>query len=160
MAKKKFAGPEAFFVSLVSLYFTEKVTPISGRKAAETLPPNEALVLGMMCLLGTYTGAGFVGTLHRHYGVMDVHECSSLAEIGISSLVGRGYLRFGSKAAENAFAESGILGTIPFVVTAKGAARISYLVGNLTGENVKEVAKRIQIESKDAAKAWKANLDG
>lgn len=50
MAKMKFTGPEAFFVSLVSLYFTEKVTPISGRRAAETLPPNEALVLGMMCL--------------------------------------------------------------------------------------------------------------
>lgn len=48
------------------------------------------------------------------------------------------------------------LGDIPFVVTAKGAKRIGFLVANLTGENVKEVAKKVQLDSKEQAKGWTA----
>lgn len=40
------------------------------------------------------------------------------------------------------------------MVTAKGAKRIGFLVANLTGEDLKDVIKRLQAESKEAAKTW------
>lgn len=48
------------------------------------------------------------------------------------------------------------LGDVPLVVTAKGAKRIGFLVANLTGEDVNEAIKRLQAESKEAAKTWAA----
>jgi hypothetical protein len=49
------------------------------------------------------------------------------------------------------------LGDVPLVVTAKGAKRIGFLVANLTGEDVKEIIKRLQAESKEASKTWTAS---
>lgn len=76
-------------------------------------------------------------------------------------LLQRGYLKPASKKAEQALEiekESKVwgLGGVPLVVTAKGAKRIGFLVANLTGEDVKEVIKRLQAESKEAAKTWAA----
>jgi hypothetical protein len=48
------------------------------------------------------------------------------------------------------------LGNIPFVVTAKGAKRIGFLVANFTGENVKDVVKKLRMVSKEQAKRWTA----
>lgn len=48
------------------------------------------------------------------------------------------------------------LGGVPFVVTAKGAKRIGYLVGAHTGRDAAEVVKEVQAKSKDAAKSWVA----
>ena len=46
------------------------------------------------------------------------------------------------------------LGDVPFVVTAKGAKRIGFLVANVTDEDVKEVVKKLQLDSKEQAKGW------
>ena len=77
---------------------------------------------------------------------------------GVLRLMERGYLKPGSEKAERALNERNDrvwgLGDMPFVVTAEGAKRIGYLVANLTGENVKDVVEKLQVESQKAAKAW------
>ncbi len=61
MTPKKLSDPSwPFLQSMMSLYLNEKVTPHSGRDAVETLPPMEALVLGVMCLTKTYNSRYFV----------------------------------------------------------------------------------------------------
>lgn len=163
MAAKKPTDPSVPFLEvLISLYFADKVTPHSGRLASESLPPAEALMLGLMCLKKTYSGAGLAMSLHIHYQVFDRREAAMLAEVGILGLVSRGYLRPASKAAQKELDERDMntwgLGTVPFVVTAKGAKRIGYLVANLTGEPFKDVVKRLQAESKEYAKTRAGRL--
>ena len=156
---KKLTDPSwPFLQSLMSLYFTRKVTPDSGTEEVETLPPMEALVLGVMCLTKTYNSRHFNNLLYRKYRIFGVEECGILTETGILGLVERGYLKPASKAAEKALeardGEIWGLGDVPFVVTAAGAKRIGYLVANLTGEDVKDVVKKLPAESKEAAKTW------
>lgn len=150
----------AFLQTMMSLYFNTKVEPYSGVKEAETLPPMEALVLGMMCLNKTYSSRAFSNRLCA-YEVFDSRECDIFAEAGILGLMKRGYLKPASKKAEQALNVRNDkvwgLGDVPFVVTAQGAKRIGFLVANLTGEDVKEVNKRLQADSKEAAKTWAAN---
>lgn len=159
LAPKKLTDPSwPFLQSMMSLYFTDKVTPGAGIKAVETLPPMEALVLGMMCLTKTYNSRNFTNLLYRKYRIFDSRECDIFTEVGILKLMDLGYLRPASKKAERALKERDIdvwgLGDVPFVVTAKGAARIGYLVANFRAEPVKDVIKQLQAESKEAAKAW------
>jgi hypothetical protein len=151
----------AFLQTMMSLYFTDKVEAHSGKKEAETLPPMEALVLGMMCLNGTYSSQAFSNRLFSHR-TFNARECDVFGEAGILGLLQRGYLKPASKKAEQALEiekESKVwgLGNVPLVVTAKGAKRIGLLIANLTGQDVKEVIKRLQAESKEAAKTWAAN---
>jgi hypothetical protein len=155
------ASSSAFLQTMMSLYFTNKVEPYSGTDEAESLPPMEALVLGMMCLNGTYNSRAFSNRLFSHR-TFDSRECDVFSEVGILSLIGRGYLKPASKKAEQALEaekETRVwgLGEVPLVVTAKGAKRIGFLVANLLGEDVKEVIKRLQADSKEAAKRWTAN---
>jgi hypothetical protein len=155
------ASSNAFLQTMMSLYFTNKVEANSGKAEAESLPPMEALVLGMMCLNGTYSSRAFSNRLFSHR-TFDSRECDVFSEVGILSLIGRGYLKPASKKAEQALEiekESRVwgLGEVPLVVTAKGARRIGFLVANFTGEDVKDVIKRLQAESKEDAKAWTAN---
>ncbi|WP_147289887.1 hypothetical protein [Crenobacter cavernae] len=147
-----------FLQSLMSLYFTDKVTPYTGTNEVKTLPPMEALVLGMMCLTKTYNSRHFNNLLYRKYRVFDERECGIFTEAGILGLIQRGYLEPACEEAEKALQERDEkvwgLGNVPFVVTEEGAKRIGYLVANLTGEDVKDVVKKLQAESKEAAKAW------
>lgn len=151
-----------FLKSMMSLYFTERMTPVSGDEAVQTLPPAEALVLGMMVLNGTYNCRSFRNLLHRKYRVFASEECDMLTEVGILGLLKRGYLKPASKAAEKALAEHDDrvwgLGDVPFVLTAKGAKRIGFLAANFRGEDVKKVVKDIQAESKEDAKQWHGHL--
>jgi len=146
---------------MMSLYFTNKVEPHSGTDEAKSLPPMEALVFGMMCLNGTYNSRAFSNRLFSHR-TFDTRECDVFSEVGILNLIGRGYLKPASKKAEQALEVEKKtrvwgLGEVPLVVTAKGAKRIGFLVANLTGEDVKDAIKRLQAESKEAAKRWTAN---
>lgn len=152
--------PNAQFLKMMmSLYFTDKVEANSGTDEAENLPPMEALVLGMMCLERTYNSRAFSNRLFS-FRTFDSRECDVMTESGILSLVHRGYLKPASKKAEQALENRNDrvwgLGDIPFVVTAKGARRIGFLVANMTGENAKEVVKKLQTESKEQAKGWTA----
>lgn len=159
MTPKKLEDPSQHFIQMMmSLYFTDKVGPYSGNNAAETLPPTEGFVLGTMCLDGIYNSQALSNRLFRPR-TFDSRECDIFAEVGILGLVHLGYLRPASKAAAQALdsrnGEIWGLGNVPFVVTAKGAKRIGYLVANLRGEDYKEVVKRLQAESKEAAKGWR-----
>jgi hypothetical protein len=78
-----------FLRMMMSLYFTDKVEPHSGKKEAETLPAMEALVLGMMCLEGTYNSRAFSNRLFS-FRTFDTRECDVMTEAGILSLLGRG----------------------------------------------------------------------
>lgn len=147
MATKLNPNSSALFLKMMmSLYFTDKVEPHSGKQEAESLPPMEALVLGMMCLEGTYNSRAFSNRLFS-FRTFDTRECDVITEAGILSLRDRGYLKPASKKAVQALENRNDrvwgLGDIPFVVTAKGAKRIGFLVANLTGENAKEVAKKL-----------------
>lgn len=158
MRASKNADPGQLFVrTMMSLYFTDKVGPTSGEREAETLPPMEALVLGMMCLNRVFSAQALSNRLFS-YKMFDSAECDILTEAGILKLMEFGYLRPASRRAQVALQNRNDrvwgLGDVPFIVTAKGAKRIAFLVGNLTGENVKEVVKRLQAESKEKAKAW------
>lgn len=160
MATKFKPNPNAPFLRMMmSLYFTDKVEAHSGTHEAQSLPPMEALVLGMMCLEGTYNSRTFSNRL-ASFRTFDSRECDVMTESGILSLIQRGYLKPASKKAEQALENRNYevwgLGDIPFVVTAKGAKRISFLVANMTGENAKEVVKKLQLESKEQAKGWAA----
>lgn len=160
MATKSKPNPNAQFLKMMmSLYFTDKVEPYSGTKEVESLPPMEALVFGMMCLEGTYNSRAFSNRLFS-FGTFDTRECAVMTEAGILKLLGRGYLKAASKKAEQALENRNDrvwgLGDVPFVVTAKGAKRIGFLVANFTGENVKEVVKKLQLDSKEQAKRWTA----
>lgn len=149
-----------FVQTMMSLYFTNEVTQAAGRSEVEALPPMEALVLGLMCLEKTYNGQHFNNRLYLKYRMFSSRECGIFAEVGILGLVGRGYLKPASKKAERAIDERDArvwgLGDVPFVVTAKGARRIGYLVANLRGGIYKEVVKELQAESRAAAKGWRA----
>ena len=159
IAPKKLSDPSwPFLQSLMSLYLSKRVTPHSGMDAVETLPPIEALVLGVMCLTKTYNSRYFNNLLYRKFRIFDVEECGVMTETGILGLVERGYLKPASKKAQEALDERDDtvwgLGDVPFVVTAKGAKRIGYLVANLRREEYKDVVTRLQAESKEAAKRW------
>jgi hypothetical protein len=159
VATTKLTDPSGTFMrTMMSLYFTNKVdTYVAGDDEAETLPPMEALVLGMMCLNKTYNSRAFSNRLFS-YRTFDSRECDVFSDAGILRLMERGYLKPASKKAEQALNQRNDrvwgLGDVPFVITAKGAKRIGHLVANLTGENVKEVVTRLQAESKEKAKAW------
>ncbi|MGY2492646.1 hypothetical protein [Cupriavidus sp. CP313] len=144
----------------MSLYFTDEVKPYSGTTEVETLPPMEALVLGMMCLTRTYNSRNLSNLLYRKYRAFDSRECDIFSEAGILGLVRRGYLKPASEEAEQVLNERDEkvwgLGDVPFVVTPEGAKRIGYLVANLRGEDIKDVVKQLQAESMEAAKAWVA----
>jgi|SRR5450830_44199 len=160
MATKFKPNPNALFLKMMmSLYFTDTVEPYSGRKEADSLPPMEALVLGMMCLEGTYNSSAFSNRLFS-FQTFDMRECDVMTEAGILGLLNRGYLRPASKKAAQALANRDDrvwgLGDVPFVVTAKGAKRIGFLVANFTAVNVKEVVKKLQLDSKEQAKGWTA----
>lgn len=143
---------------MMSLYFADKVDDYEAdAEAMETLPPMEALVLGVMCLNKTYNSRAFSNRLFS-YRTFDTRECDIFTEAGILRLVERGYLKPGSEKAEQALNERNDrvwgLGDVPFVVTPEGAKRIGFLVANLTGENVKDVVEKLQEESQKKAKAW------
>jgi hypothetical protein len=162
MQPEKLADPSwPFLQSLMSLYLSEEVTPLGGQDAVESLPPMEALVLGVMCLTKTYNSRQFQNLLYRKYRIFDNKECGVITETAIPSLVKRGYLKPASKEAEEALETRDLevwgLGDVPFVVTAKGAKRIGYLVANLRGEMYDDVVKRLPDESKEAAANWVAN---
>lgn len=65
-----------------------------------------------------------------------------------------------SKKAEQAINERNDrvwgFGNAPFVVTAKGALRIRYLVADLRGRLYKDLVKELQVELRAAAKDWRA----
>ncbi|MGX0136302.1 hypothetical protein [Cupriavidus metallidurans] len=151
-----------FMRTMMSLYFTNEVTPYAGQDEAKTLPPMETLVLGMMCLTQTYNSQHAKNLLYRKYRMFSARECGIFAEEGILGLVQRGYLRPASKKAEQAIKDRDMkvwgLGDVPFVVTAKGARRIGYLVANLRGGLYKDVVKELQAESRAAAKGWRADV--
>jgi len=159
VATTKLTDPSGTFMrTMMSLYFTDKVdTYEADAEALETLPPLEALVLGMMCLNKTYNSRTFSNRLFS-YRTFDSRECDVFTESGILRLMERGYLKPGSEKAEQALNERNDrvwgLGDVPFVVTAEGAKRIGFLVANLTGENVKDVVEKLQAESQEHAKAW------
>jgi len=121
---------------MMSLYFTDRVEPHSGTQEADSLPPMDALVLGMMCLESTYNSRAFTNRLFS-FRTFDTRECDVMTEAGILSLLGRGYLKPATKKAEQALENRNDrvwgLGNVPFVVTAKGAKRIGFLVANATG---------------------------
>lgn len=146
----------------MSLYFTERMTPVSGDEAAQSLPPAEALVLGLMVLNGVYNCRHFRNLLYRKYRVFSSEECDMVTEVGILGLLKREYLKPANKAAEKALAEHDDkiwgLGDVPFVLTAKGAKRIGFLAANFRGKDVKQVVKDLQAESKEAAKSWGTEL--
>ncbi|WP_341313504.1 hypothetical protein WN982_19315 [Paraburkholderia sp. IMGN_8] len=159
---EKLADPSwPFLQSLMSLYLSEEVTPHAGKDAVESLPPMEALVLGVMCLTKTYNSRSFQNLLYRKYRIFDNKECGVMTETAILRLVDRGYLKPASEQAEEALdmRDDAVwgLGDVPFVVTAAGAKRIGYLVANLRQENVEDVVKRLQVESKEAASNWVPN---
>ncbi|WP_175762096.1 hypothetical protein [Burkholderia anthina] len=161
LPQEKLADPSWPFVqTMMSLYFTDEVTPVAGQNEVKTLPPMEALVLGMMCLTKTYNSQYVNNLLYRKYRMFSSRECGIFAEAGILGLVQRGYLKPASEEAERALnaRDEKIwgLGNVPFVVTAEGAARIGYLVANLRGKDYKEVVKELQAESLEAARAWGA----
>ncbi len=158
---KKLSDPSVAFLStLMSLYLTGEVHPYSGVKEAENLPPKEALVLGLMCLNRTYNSAAFSNALFNRYRVFDSRECDIITETGMLNLKNLGFIKPASKAAQKALDERNDrvwgLGDVPFVVTAKGAKRIGYVVANLRGGLYKDVVKELQAESKAAAKDWSA----
>lgn len=159
LTQEKLHDPSASFMNtMMSLFFSDEVTPNSGRKEVEALPPMEAMVLGLMCLERTYNSRDFNNRLRFYYRSFSARECDILTEVGILGLVQRGYLRPASKRAERAINERNDriwgLGDVPFVVTAKGARRIGYLVANLRGGLYKDVVKELQAESREAAKDW------
>ncbi|WP_156802259.1 hypothetical protein [Leeia oryzae] len=147
-----------FLHSLMGLYFTDEVTQSAGKNEVQTLPPMEALVLGIMCLTKTYNSQHFNNLLRKKYQLFDDRECGIFTEIGILSLVKKGYLKPANEKAEIAIQERNDrvwgLGYVPFIVTEEGANRIGYLVANLTGEKFADVVKMLQEESKEAAKNW------
>jgi hypothetical protein len=147
-----------FVQTLMSLYLTEKVNPHSGTAEVKTLPPMEALVLGVMCLTKTYNSRHFNNLLYRKFLIFDERECGVFTETGILGLIEKGYLKPANKAAEIAIQDRDPdvwgLGDVPLVVTAAGAKSIGYLVANLRGEDFKQVTKDLQAESKEAAKSW------
>ncbi|MGK8204313.1 hypothetical protein ACRS8P_16875 [Burkholderia cenocepacia] len=162
LPQEKLTDPSMQFMqTMMSLYFTSEVTPAAGQSEAEALPPMEALVLGMMCLEQTYNSQQFNSHLRFKYRMFSVRECGIFTEVGILGLMQRGYLRPASKRAERAINERNDrvwgLGDVPFVVTAKGARRIGYLVANLRGGLYKDVVKELQAESRAAAKGWRAD---
>ena len=71
-----------FMRTMMSLYFTNEVTPYAGQDEAKTLPPMEALVLGMMCLTQTYNGQHAKNLLYRKYHMFSARECGIFAEEG------------------------------------------------------------------------------
>lgn len=159
LAPEKLSDPSwPFLQSLMSLYLSEELTPLGGAAAVESLPPMEALVLGVMCLTKTYNSRHFQNLLYRKYRIFDEKECGVATEKGILGLVGRGYLQPASEEAEASLktrdAEAWGLGDVPFVVTARGAKRIGYLVANLRREKYEEVVTTLQTESKEAAESW------
>ncbi|WP_208456954.1 hypothetical protein [Burkholderia vietnamiensis] len=163
--QEKLNDPSASFMqTMMSLFFTDEVTPYSGRKEVEALPPMETMVLGLMCLERTYNSQHFNSHLRFTYRSFSKRECDILTEVGILGLVKRGYLRPASKKAEAALNARNEkvwgLGNVPFVVTAKGARRIGYLVANLRGGLYKDVVKELQAESREAAKGWRADVLG
>ncbi|WP_250459582.1 hypothetical protein [Caballeronia sp. INML5] len=162
LPQEKLTNPSVSFMqTMMSLYFTDEVTPYSGRNEVEALPPMEALVLGMMCLEKTYNSQHFDNRLRFKYRSLNTRECGIFTEVGILGLLQRGYLRPASKKAEAALNARDEkvwgLGNVPFVVTAKGARRIGYLVANLRGGLYKDVVKELQAESREAAKCWRAD---
>ncbi len=163
LPQEKLTDPSLpFMQTIMSLFFTNEVTPCAGRDEAKTLPPMEALVLGIMCLTKTYNSQHVNNLLYRKYRMFSSRECGIFAEVGILGLVQSGYLKPASKKAEKALNEKNEkvwgLGNVPFVVTAKGARRIGYLVANLRGGIYKEVVKELQAESREAAKGWQADV--
>lgn len=163
LPQEKLTDPSMpFMQTMMSLYFTNEVTPYSGRNEVEALPPMEALVLGVMCLTKTYNSQLVNNLLYRKYRMFSSRECGIFAEVGILGLVQRGYLRPASKKAEKALNDRSEkvwgLGNVPFVVTAQGARRIGYLVANLRGGLYKDVVKELQAESRTAAKGWRADV--
>ena len=130
---KKLTDPSWPFVqSIMSLYLREKIEPLARNDAVDTLPPKEALVLGVMCLTNTYNSQHFQNLLYRKYRIFDAEECGVMAETGILGLVERSYLKPASKKAAEALKtrddEVWGLGDVPFVVTAKGASRAATFV--------------------------------
>ncbi|AIO24617.1 hypothetical protein [Burkholderia cepacia] len=163
LTQEKLNDPSASFMqTMISLFLTDEVTPYSGRKEVEALPPLETIVLGLMCLEKTYNSRHFDNRLRFKYRSFSTRECGIFTEVGILGLVARGYLRPASKRAERAINERNDrvwgLGDVPFVVTAKGARRIGYLVANLRGGLYKDVVKELQAESREAAKGWRADV--
>jgi hypothetical protein len=66
MRPKKLADLSWPFVqSIMSLYLSEKIEPLARNEAVDTLPPKEALVLGVMCLTNTYNSQHFQNLLYR-----------------------------------------------------------------------------------------------
>ena len=161
LPQEKLTDPSVpFMQTMMSLYFTNEVTPYAGQSEVEALPPMEALVLGMMCLTQTYNSQHVNNLLYRKYRIFSSRECGIFAEVGILGLVARGYLRPASKKAEQAICERNErvwgIGNVPFVVTSKGARRIGYLVANLRGGLYKDVVKELQAASRAAANGWRA----
>jgi hypothetical protein len=143
-----------FVAMMGSLYLSEKITQISGKQAADELPPMEAMVLGLMCINNKYNSASLYKYLTRTT-MFDLRECGLIVEIGMLNLIKAGYLKPGNVQAKKALESRDTtvwgLGDIPFVVTAKGAKRISYLVGTARSVEAKQVASDVQTESKAAA---------
>ncbi|MFL9880585.1 hypothetical protein PQR63_19470 [Herbaspirillum rhizosphaerae] len=92
---------------------------------------------------------------------MDRGEAQKIVEITLQNLLNSGFVKIANKEAQSLFEERlndkepmWGLPDMHFVITAAGAKRIGWLVGNLTSVQYADVAKNLQAESKAAAAEW------
>lgn len=99
--------------------------------------------------------------LHMTYGYMDRGEAQKFVEITLQNLLNSGFVKIANKEAQSLFEarfsekeQMWGLPDIPFIITAAGAKRIGWLVGNLTSVQYADVVKNLQADSKAAAAEW------
>lgn len=148
----------AFLSTLMGLYLEPGLKLRTIEEAVESLPPNEAMVFGMMCLKGVFDASELQLVFAMTYQAFGFEDSKDFVENALMSLAKRGYLKAASKDAQRFFVEHDFdvreLGEEPFIVTAAGAKRIAALVGTLTKKKYPEVVKDIQAKSRDAAAKW------
>ncbi|MCP1574193.1 hypothetical protein J2S30_002572 [Herbaspirillum rubrisubalbicans] len=151
----------ALVTSLLSLYVTFPLTVDVSEKEAKNLSPAEALTLSLMGLKKAYKSSQVQMHLHMTYGYMNRSEAQKFVEITLRNLMSSGYVKIANKEAVslyeehlNAKVEKWGLPNIPFVITAAGAKRIGWLVGNLLSVQYDDVVKMLQADSKAAAAEW------
>lgn len=160
--KIKKSDPAATLVtSLLSLYVTFPLTIDVSIKEAKSLSPAEALTLSLMGLKKAFRSTQIEMLLNLDYGFMDAAEAAKFVEITLQKLVNSGFVKVANKEAQSLFEEHFNekvqmwgLPNIPFVITAAGAKRVGWLVGNLTSVQYDDVVKSLQVESKAAAAEW------
>lgn len=155
----------ALVTSLLSLYVTFPLTTDVSVKEAKDLSPADALTLSLMALKNAFRSTQIEMLLNLTYGVMNEAEAAKFVEVTLQNLVNRGFVKTANKEAQSLFEErfnekvqTWGLPNIPFVITAAGAKRVGWLVGNLTSVQYDDVVKNLQVESKAAAAEWLVNV--